>query len=363
MSNPFIAATDDNKIYNGSTILLTSKNRYFKFQVSGEIIDFVQSGGGDDDDDGSDLPDVSPNIAIWRNNMLSYGDTHGDYFIANHASSTDAALQATYYDSEWVFYKIAEYTGDNNWLAVADAAHEIYARYITANNGALPGFWKFPYGLGERYSRTSDNAVKTLINAIANNGAYSSDTTPMEYLVGTDRVRETAYTVDCLIVQEKIAGGTHRKYLEALITLLINHIYTWKNNEEILCPPFMVALACHALISYQDYFPAEFVYWVVRDAAEMIWDRQLLIVNGDYTFQYANLTDETHHTGPAFDLNLLIVPIYGYLYRENGDQKSLKRGNLIFNGGVSKGFLGNSKQFNQSYKLSFDYLEWTNQLS
>lgn len=362
MANNFIGATDDTHIYNGNTIFLTSKNKYTASRVEGKLTDFDDIVDGGDGGDEELPPWVDPNVNGWRNNMLSYGDTHGDYLIANHDSEADAVLQATYYDSELVYYKIADYTGDNSWLNAADAAHEIYGNYIDDNSGALPGFWKFPYGLAERYVRDSDAAAKTLLDLIANNGSYSSDSTNIDFLRGTDHSRETAYTIDCLIAQEKIGGGSHRKYLEALVAIAINHIYTWYNDEEELCPPFMVALTCHALIKYEEYFPADFVKYVVELAADMIWERQLTITNGVYSFQYANLVDETHHTNPAPDLNLLIVSIFGYLYSKNGDQKSIRRGNLIFNGGVTSGFLGNSKQFNQSYKLSFDYLEWTNQL-
>lgn len=365
MSN-FIAATNDDHVYNGNTIIFIGGRKYQISKVRGRLTDFDEinngGGGGGDDDDEVLPPYVNANVTGWRNNMLSYGTTHGNYLIANHNSSADAVLQATYYDSEMVFYKIADYTGNSAWLDVAVAAHEIYGNYIDANNGGLPGFWRFPYGLAERYSRTANNTAKTRLNLIANNGAYSSDSTDIDYLRDTERSRETAYTIDCLIAQEKIGGGSHRKYLEALVAVAINHIYTWYNDEEILCPPFMVALTCHALIKYEEYFAADFVKYVVEIAADMIWKRQLTITNGVYSFQYANLTDEEHHTNPTPDLNLLIVPIFGYLYSKNGDQKSLNRGNLIFNGGVTSGFLGNSKQFNQSYKLSFDYLRWTNQL-
>jgi len=359
MSSNFVAASNDTNVYNGNAISITSKDRYLISRVEGELADFdssVVDAGGEEE-----LPFVEPNIADWESHMLSFGNTHGDYLVANHASSDDAVLQSTYYDATWVYYKIADYTGDTGWLDVADAANEIYGRYITANAGGIPGFWKFPFGLGEKYTRDSNIADKTLIDLIANNG-YSASSTDLSYLRGTDRSRETAYAIDTLIVQEQMGGGAHRSYLETLVTLAINHIYTWYNDEAEICPPFMVALTCHSLIAYEDYFPAEFVTDIVQKAADMIWDRQAVTVTGDYTFQYANVINEEYHMDPAFDLNLLIVPIYGYLYRENGNETNLRRGNLLFNAGVERGYLGGSKQFNQAYKLSFDYLEWTNQI-
>jgi len=146
-----------------------------------------------------------------------------------------------------------------------------------------------------------------------------------------------------------------------LVLMAVNHIYTWHKNPAEICPAFMVALTCHSLITFEEYFPANFVYETVRLAADLLWDRLLVKADGVYTFRYANAIVEDYNTNPSPDLNHLIAPLYGYLFKNNNNEYDLWRGNCIFNGGVQAGYLAGAKQFNQAYKLSFDYLGWTKQ--
>ncbi len=66
-------------------------------------------------------------------------------------------------------------------------------------------------------------------------------------------------------------------------------------------------------------------------------------------------------TGPgtgAPDLNLLIAPMYAFLYAQTGEVKYRDQGDAIFAGGVDLAWLAGAKQFNQSYMWSFDYVKW-----
>jgi hypothetical protein len=61
---------------------------------------------------------------------------------------------------------------------------------------------------------------------------------------------------------------------------------------------------------------------------------------------------------PAPDLNLLIVPMYGWLYERTGAPRFRGRGDAIFVGGVEMGSLNGNKQCNQFVRSSFDYVQW-----
>jgi hypothetical protein len=56
---------------------------------------------------------------------------------------------------------------------------------------------------------------------------------------------------------------------------------------------------------------------------------------------------------------LLIAPAYSWVWTQTGDPKWRDRADAIFAGGVAGAFLGNPKQFNQSYRWSFDYVRWS----
>ena len=61
---------------------------------------------------------------------------------------------------------------------------------------------------------------------------------------------------------------------------------------------------------------------------------------------------------PAPDLNLLIAPMYAWLYRQTGETKYRDQGDALFAGGVKKAYLDGGKQFDQNYWWSFDYVRW-----
>jgi len=63
---------------------------------------------------------------------------------------------------------------------------------------------------------------------------------------------------------------------------------------------------------------------------------------------------------PAPDLNQLIGHVYAWIWHMTGDATYRDKADLIFEGGVNGAYLSRGKQFNQSYKSSFDYLTYRN---
>ena len=62
---------------------------------------------------------------------------------------------------------------------------------------------------------------------------------------------------------------------------------------------------------------------------------------------------------PAADLNMLIVNGFGFVYKHTGDETYLQRGDVVFEGGVEGNWLEGSKQFNQQYASSYNYIAYT----
>jgi hypothetical protein len=69
-------------------------------------------------------------------------------------------------------------------------------------------------------------------------------------------------------------------------------------------------------------------------------------------------TDGSITRGPAPDLNMMIAPLYGWVFQQTGDVKYRDIGDRLFASGVKRAYLDGGKQFTQNYRWSFKYLEW-----
>jgi hypothetical protein len=87
---------------------------------------------------------------------------------------------------------------------------------------------------------------------------------------------------------------------------------------------------------------------------DWLWDN-VWVANAE-AFRYTDRLVNPGDLDPAPDLNLLIAPTYAWLYYQTGDVKFRDRGDAIFAGGVKYAWLANGKQFNQNYRLSFEYV-------
>ena len=311
------------------------------------------------------LPAV-PNIAIWESNMKTYGLQHCNG-LKSTSLSFDSKLASTYYDAQWVFYNIYDYTKDSAWIACAQNAEAVYRdQYLVPANGNLPGYWNFTRGLTEDYLRSNDLKSRDAIVSVSKNGAFGVDGTPLSSTADSTMSREVAYNM-MTYMNAEIVGEPRRSRLLDLKNQAIGHMNQWfitKNAPYIR--PFMVALTSHALIEYNELVGDPNILPLIKTAADFMWSNMWL--PNSNAFQYTNVdtalfspTAFAYNTGgkePAPDLNLLIAPIYAWLYHQTGELKYINQADAIFNGGVTQAYLVNGKQFNQNYRLSFHYLKW-----
>jgi hypothetical protein len=293
-----------------------------------------------------------PELDAWEADMLNWGQQHGAWLVAHqNDANLDATLTQTYYDAARVFYQIADYTGDTAWNAYAEAAVHVYRdRYVLPNNGTVQGFWSFTRGLVMHYERTGDVASKNAALAIAHNAAYHADTSPIAWMVDSDVSREVAYAINSYLDEERL-GQPRRARLDDYVELAKGHVDQWINGEDDIYAPFMFGLTADALVQYYtrvEQDPA--ILTKLRTLADWTWDN--CWVAADQAFIY-RLPDTTG----APDLNLLIAPTYEWIYQMTGVQSYRDKADAIFVGGVTGAWLGNGKQFNQNYRVSFDYVE------
>ena len=304
---------------------------------------------------------LSPSLGIaeWQRNMIKHGRQHGRTLAAwGPNDPLDPPLSATYYDAQRVYFQIADYTKDDSWLAYATAARSIYRdRYVIANKGKIPGYWLFTQGIAMHYQRTRDPVSRDAVKMLSESAAYAADTTETKVTASPLLSREASYAISAKLDAESV-GESRSPRLARLVDQALGHIDQWfvsKNAPYI--QPFMVGLTAEALIRWDDKMNDSRVLPALKLSAAYLWNR--LWVAPDQAFKY--LDRETPGEGgptPAPDLNLLIAPLYAWIYHKNGDTAYRDRAVAIFVGGVKKAFLTSPKQFNQNYRLSFDYLKW-----
>lgn len=305
-------------------------------------------------------------IKDFESEMIRYGKINCDYLkkapaTFNSDAERDPYLNATYYDGEKVFYQISDYVPSDRlaWVICAGAAERIYRdNYVLPFNGAVPGFYNFTDGLTEDYLRTKDETSKKAALMLSKNAAFARDGTP-EDTGKTEYSREVSYAILSYLNAERL-GEPRRPRLAKLISDAIGHIDKWtaeRGTPTCDIRPFMVGLTAQALIRYNEKNKDPRIVPALTKAATLL---DTIWLPAEKAFSYQTLKtmvrDEGQSAAPT--LNLLIAPLYGYLYRETRDKKYIDRGDEVFNGGASYKYFPTGKQFNQHYRWSIDYLKY-----
>jgi len=305
---------------------------------------------------------------------VSFGRKTCDYLGQPHTN--DELLAAVYYDAVDVFLQIGEYTRDPAWTVCAQRAKTIYRdRYVLANKGQVPGYWNFTHGLTLDYLKTGDATSKDAVIVLSRTAAYARDSDlSVPSIRSAWASREVAYAIMTHLNAEKV-GAAPRATTPQFIDLALRHMDQWFGSRSFRCPsvcdpaaakgqyyiqPFMVGLTSEALIMWFDKTHDARVVPAVKTALDWLWTHAW--VPADEAFWYDNWVADPAQPFPprpgAPDLNLLIATSYVWLYRQTGDVTYRQRGDQIFAGGVKRAFLAGNKQFNQSYRASFDYVKW-----
>lgn len=319
-------------------------------------------GGGSSDSDAQaesfSFGDI-PGLSDWEAHMRTFGQEHCKE-IDDSSRSFDERLSATYYDAILVYQLIGEYTSDSSWVACASAAKEIYRdKYVLANDGKVPGYWNFTEGLTLNFEKRKDIASKNAAILLSTQAAFAAESTPLTSTQDALLSREVAYAIVSYLDAERL-GEAHRPRLEQLVDQALGHLDQWfVKKSAAYIRPFMVALTARALIKYQEAKGDSRILPALRGAADWLWAHTW---NPEHkAFQYTDRNVESGGTELAPDLNLLIAPLYAWLYRETGVLTYRQRAEIIFKGGVAGAYVQGAKQFNQNYFWSFDGVRWLKQ--
>src|SRR2546425_2218277 len=302
-----------------------------------------------------------PSLALWQSNMLTFGSQH----------CVLGTLDQVYYDAERVYYQIADYTRDPSWLTCSQLARTVYRdQYVLPNNGSIPGYWNFTTGLRLDAQRTGDATSQNAVMLLSQNGAFAGDSTPLSWTASADASREVAYAI-LSYINAGILGQPLRQRRLNLVNQAYDHMAQWfvrfawpgpwqqSPTETSRLAPFMVGLTAHTLIRDWEQTQDSRLLPALRLAADWMWANAWSPSAQALWYEFPDQTQPCCvASAPAPDLNLLIAPIYAFLYRQTGDTKYRDEGDQIFASGVQSAFLGNGKQFDQNYWWSFDYVKW-----
>ena len=113
-----------------------------------------------------------PELVTWENNMLSFGREHCQNLKSGYGDF-DSRLTSVYYDAAWVFYQIADYSGDSYWNDCAHTANRVYRdQFAIASGGQVPGYWIFPHGILNNLLRTGDGNSERALKEMGQNAAF-----------------------------------------------------------------------------------------------------------------------------------------------------------------------------------------------
>lgn len=303
-------------------------------------------------------------VAQWEENMTHFGRAH--------CTAVEMAGMyqgwVWYYDGERVYYQIADYTGDKAlWEPCALMVQANYRGYVLANTNSsgaadIPGYKVFAKGLALNVRRTGDPVSKEAVAALANSPyaalGNAGNSVSATNLISWRTSRETAYAIEAQQANVLVGNQVGAEYQD-LIEIALGHLSQWfVDRTANYTQPFMVALTAEALIDYWETSHDPRVPPMLKLAADALWFNSWDRVH--LCFNYYG--DNGSIDSPSRDLNLLIAPLYGWVFAQTGLSQYRREGDMIFNAGVAGAWLGSpgagGKQFSQNYRWSGKYVEW-----
>jgi hypothetical protein len=303
-------------------------------------------------------------IAQWKSNMITYGKKQiNEGTIGCCSDFTDV----WYYDGARAFLQIADYLGDQSFLDFARKINNAYRDNMLITKGSRK-YAVYPHGLREFYRRFGDAKSKDAIAALHESPAYGYHA---QWGAPENASREMAFGLSVHVVAESV--GLPRRVETSLgfepgeslfdehLAIVLGHFDQWFVSENApFIYPFMVGLAAEAMIDYYEASKDPEVPWLLKLAADKMYPNPLTWHEASESMMIVEVKNGVVTRGPAPDLNLMIAPLYGWVYQQTGDVKYRDIGDRIFASGVKRAYLEKGKQFTQNYRWSFKYLEWRN---
>jgi hypothetical protein len=319
----------------------------------------------------ADYPAI-PKLSLWQTNMTT--------FAAKWVGTAEPGCTecVAFYDGAWVYEQIANFTGKPAvWLPISSAINVVYRdHYVLPNNGAVPGYQVFPHGL------YYDCTVRKTFHSCMGLHELATKAPGAQMLANSSGypdaifIREGCYMLGAKRLDYDAGGGTTLASVKQMAAYCLGYEDMIVNGYTNFEQPFMDGLMGQALIEY--YLDPKTgngdsrVPPAIKAIADWMWTNEWLPWSGTTgMFAYNNLLLRSNccvnskNRSVASDLsslNLLIAPIYAWLYQQTGQKQYQLEGDTIWNAGVTgppgSGIGWSGKNFSQQYRWSFDYVKW-----
>jgi hypothetical protein len=293
-------------------------------------------------------PALSAEIAKWKENAVTFG--------LRVCEKYDSSLWEGgfwYYDGTRASYQIADATGDARMIECAKKVDAVYRPYVITANGAIPAWRVFPHGLLQTYKRTGDTTAKDAVLALYRNSGFSRPT--LNPSVTTEQSREVAFAISTHIAARALGESESPEY-KRLVDVAFGYFEQWFVSKQGAIPqPIFVGLLSEALIEHYEATADPRVPHALKLAADGLMP-QFDPAKGAIAYVEYSVNPPTS-SYPA-DLNMLVAPLYGWVYRQTGDERYRERGDALLVGSVKGAWLDGGKQFTQTYRWGWKYLEY-----
>lgn len=314
-----------------------------------------------------------PGLPLWQSNMLAWGK----HWAGTATPGCEGCV--AYYDGMWVYQQIANYTGKEiPWAAGSQGVRSAYRdKYVLANPKGVVGREVFPNGLFYDCKVNSDATSCKALHQLASQAVGWQMLASQSAYEDPLGIREACYMLGAKRLDYDAGGGTRLTQVKQMAAYClgdIDQVVNYGGYEE----PFFDGLAARALIEF--YGDANTgngdvrVPGAVQELADHLWNKAWLPWTGSNgMFYYAtpaygqfgpvlmNRKDNSIGTGLT-NLNLLMAPMYAWLYKTTGQQRYQLEGDTIWYAGVNvppaSGVGMSGKNFSQNYMWSFDYVKW-----
>lgn len=303
-------------------------------------------------------PAPVPNTTAWWDmmNLAAAGWLNTD--IQSRAISEDANLAQQYYDGEECAWRLRAHFGSTtNIDALRLRMWQIYDYYVNTTaspDGAVSGFRMFTWGFLQDFLQSSAQSAASVtnINNILANGAYVNSGNCQNANGEVDGgSREAAYSLE-VFINAVLAGAAlsapQIARRQVHFEWCLGHLDQWFTAEsEKYISNFMVGITARALILYWAHVATDArILAKLLIAAEDMWNDSWRATSGAWgqggSFMYRKLyldplppgtaSDLDYETAP--DLNLLISPLYAWLWLQTGEAVWRQRHDLIFAGAM-----------------------------
>jgi hypothetical protein len=294
--------------------------------------------------------------------MLTYGNKH---LAENRIDCCGTFTGVWYYDGARAFLQMADYTGNAAYLDFARRLNIDYRDEMILTEGSRK-YAVFPHGLRSFYLRYGDEQSKTALQALQRIPGFGYRG---HWCAPWWNSREMAYALSVHVVAESV--GLPRRVETSLgfepgeslfaehVASVLGHFEQWFASETAkYVYPFMVGLSAEALIDYYEVTQDPEVPWLLKLAADKMYPNPLTWHEASQSMMIVEEKDGVVTRGPAPDLNMMIAPLYAWVFQQTGDVKYRDIGDRIFASGAQRAYLDGGKQFTQNYRWSFKYLDW-----